>query len=116
MTEIGISAILLILIGLLTDSFSFWMPQGLYMVFTVLFTVVFVLFVTLVWREKARDEREYLHRYIASRYAYLAGVISLVVGILVQSFSHNIDPWMAITLAVMVFAKMIGLIYSRNRH
>jgi cobalamin synthase len=112
--ELTISLVLVLLVGLMTDSFHFWMPEGLYLILTAVFAVVFMLFVTLIWREKARDEREELHRSISSRIAYLAGVITLAIGLLVQSVQHTIDPWLAITLVVMIFAKMGARIYSRH--
>lgn len=114
--EIGISILLIICLILLSDLCSSWMPKGLYMIITISLAFLFLLFVTLVWKEQARDEREYLHRYIASRFAYLSGVITLVVGVVFQSFQYEVDPWMVITLGIMVLAKIAGLMYSRKRH
>ena len=80
------------------------------------FFILFVLYATTVWKERAGDEREYLHRAAAGRVAYLAGAGTLVVGIIYQAFVlHSVDPWLVLALAVMVLAKSGGLHYLQSR-
>jgi uncharacterized membrane protein YdjX (TVP38/TMEM64 family) len=92
------------------------MPSELVMMLTFILVVCFILFTVFVFREKAVDEREVLHQYIANRYAYLLGSGVLVLAIVVQEMQHSLDPWTVIALAVMVFAKILGLVYSRIKY
>jgi putative flippase GtrA len=114
--EIAVSVLLIILL------FVFFKPSGAsamsmpgLMTVSAGLIVAFAVFAAFVWREDARDEREELHRLIANRTAFLAGVFVLVLGVIVQAFAHASDPWLVATLAAMVLAKVAGLIYSRMR-
>jgi len=40
----------------------------------------------------------------------------LTLGIIVQSFKHELDPWLIFTLAGMIVAKIITLIYGRIKN
>lgn len=75
--------------------------------------IVFALFASFVWRENHRDEREGLHKMMAGRIAFLVGTALLTLGIIVQSFDHNLDPWLVFILSGMIVAKVITLIYGR---
>ena len=114
--EIFISLALIILLILFLNPFHFWMPNGLLMFMMVVLIVVFSVFASFIWKENARDEREAFHRMIAGRIAFLVGSGILVIGIAAQGFKHNVDFWLVLTLALMIFAKIVGLIYSRVKH
>lgn len=114
--EIIVSLVLIMLLILLLNPFHFWMPDAFLMMMIVGLIVVFALFAGLIWKENARDERENLHRMLAGRIAFLAGSASLVIGIIFQSFKHELDFWLVFTLSVMILAKIIGLIYSKLNH
>lgn len=92
------------------------MPNAILMMMILCLVVLFSLFAIFVWKEHSRDERESFHKMLAGRTAFLVGTALLVVGIIVQSFKHEIDPWLVITLSLMILAKVIGLIYSRIRY
>jgi len=111
--EISISGILIILLILFLNPFGFWMPNTLLMMMVLGLVVVFALFSSFVWRENHKDEREGLHKMMADRIAYLTGTALLTLGIIVQSFNHELDPWLVLILAGMIVAKVIGLIYGR---
>jgi len=111
--EISISGILIILLVLFLNPFGFWMPPTLLMMMVLGLVVVFALFASFVWRENHRDEREGLHKMMAGRIAFLVGTALLTLGIIVQSFNHELDSWLVFTLAGMIVAKAIGLIYGR---
>jgi hypothetical protein len=76
---------------------------------------LFVAYALLVWREVGGDERDDLHRHLAGRIAYLVGSGVLVAGIIVQSLSGAVDPWLIATLAAMVLAKAVGIAFARYR-
>jgi len=78
--------------------------------------VVFFVFASFVWRENARDEREGLHKMMAGRIAFLAGTATLVIAIIIQSFRHELDFWLVLTLGIMILAKIIGLLYGRIKY
>ncbi|MBI3589281.1 MAG: hypothetical protein HY093_02610 [Candidatus Liptonbacteria bacterium] len=112
--ELLISLAFIILLVLVANPFDFWMPSTLTMTAAMLLVATFGVFAVFVWREKAADEREKLHRLMAGRFAYLLGAAGLTAGIVVQSLSHAIDPWLVISLAFMVLGKIVSLIYSRQ--
>ena len=114
--EIGVSGILIVLLVLFLNPFDFWMPTTLLMMMVLGLVVVFALFASFVWRENHRDEREELHKMMAGRIAYLTSTALLALGIIVQSFKHELDPWLVFTLAGMIMAKIISLIYGRMKN
>ena len=114
--EIGVSGILLVLLVLFLNPFDFWMPTTLLMMMVLGLVVVFALFASFVWRENHRDEREGLHKMMAGRIAYLTGTALLTLAIIVQSFKHELDPWLVFILAGMIVAKIISLIYGRIKN
>ena len=114
--EVSVSLVLIILLVLLLNPFNFWMPTSVLMAMLVWLIVIFALFASFVWKEFAKDERELLHRMIAGRVAYLVGTGTLVLAIIVQCFSHNLDPWLVFALVLMILAKIFGIIYSRTKN
>lgn len=115
-TELLISFALLVLLVLLLHPFGFFMPGRMHMMMLLLVTIIFVIFAGFIWKEKARDERELLHRSIGSRFAFLSGMGILVIGVLMESIAKQLDPWLIVALCVMVIAKIIGLMYSQRNH
>ena len=112
--EIFIAIILVVLLVLLNNPFSLWMPSSVLMTLVVALAVIFAVFAGLLWRERARDEREEHHRANAGRIAFLAGTSVLVLGIVIQSFQHNLDVWLVYALGVMLLSKIFALIYSKR--
>lgn len=111
--EASISGILIVLLVLLLNPFDFWMPTALLMMMVSGLVVVFALFASFVWKESHRDEREGLHKMMAGRIAFLVGTALLTLGIIVQSFNHDLDPWLVLALSGMIVAKVATLIYGR---
>ena len=114
--EIFVSSVLIVLLVLFLNPFGFWMPNALLMMMVLGLVVVFVVFASFVWKENSRDEREGLHKMMAGRIAFLSGTALLVIGIIVQSFKHELDFWLVLTLGTMILAKIIGLIYGRTKY
>ena len=107
--------ILLILLVCVINPGHFWMPNMLGMVLVALLLIVFSLFAIFVWKEKAADEREHLHKLLAGRAAFLIGAAVLTIGVLFQSVSHALDPWLAIALGAMVLTKLISIVWIRKK-
>ena len=114
--EVVVSLVLIILLVLLLNPFNFWMPTNVLIIMLVGLMVVFAMFTSFVWREDAKDEREVLHRMFSGRVAYLIGTGTLVLGIIIQCFWHQLDPWLVVTLGLMILAKILGIAYSKTKN
>lgn len=115
LSEILISIILVILLTLLLDPLGFVMATSLQMMVILFILIIFIAFSVFVWKEKPKDEREELHNHVTSRFAYLSGITILVVALIYQSLTYTLDPWIIIALIVMILAKVIGSIYTKNK-
>jgi hypothetical protein len=114
--EMFISVAIIVLLVLFINPFHFWMPNTILIMLMGGLIVAFTLFASFVWKEHVQDEREDLHKLIAGRLAFLAGTGVLVIGIIVQSFKHELDFWLALTLGTMIIAKAIGIVYGRTKY
>ena len=112
MKEIIASCILVVLIVLVLNPFHFWMPMPLHVMVLGATIAVFGVVAGFVMRERAIDERDVAHRMRAGRIAFLTGTAILVIGIVVQSFMYEVDPWLAGALAGMLIAKMLARVYE----
>jgi hypothetical protein len=91
------------------------MPESVQSMLTLGLIVTFLIFAALIFREQASDERESMHRLISGRISYLAGVGTLITGLIIQASMHEIDKWLVIALCVMVLSKLLTRIYSQWR-
>lgn len=110
--HVGTAAVLVVLLGLLTDPFMLWMPEPAQMAVLVGAAVLACVWAGFVMYERARDERELAHTMHAGRAAYLSGIAVLTLALVFQGFAHRIDPWIAGALAVMVVSKLAARLYS----
>lgn len=115
MKEITSSLILVVLLVLVLNPFHFWMPEMMHMMVLGALIAVFGIFTAFILREKVTDEREGLHRGLAGWTAFLAGSTILIIGIVVQSFTDNPDPWLVATLVAMVLTKLGTHLYSDQK-
>lgn len=116
---IGEIIISLALIGLLIffiNPLNLLMPQPLHPFMVPFLIVLFIIFAGLLWKETPGDEREQLHKFIASRFAYFAVITTLILGVIFQSFKGKIDPWLIIAICIALIAKIVGLIYGHIKH
>ncbi|MBA3551230.1 hypothetical protein H0W32_03425 [Patescibacteria group bacterium] len=113
--ETSVSVLLVVLVLLIWNPLHFWMTDMILISMLISILMVFAIFATFILRENVRDEREGMHRLLAGRMAFLLGSITLVIGILVQAYSHAVDIWLVLTLVVMVLAKMGTRLYSDKR-
>lgn len=97
---------------LLLNPFHFWMPNMMMVSMLACILVLFGIFASFILREKSIDERDDQHKVLAGRNAFLAGSASLILGIIVQGYTHSVDEWLVITLIVMVIAKIATRIWS----
>ncbi|MEK7177789.1 MAG: hypothetical protein AAB705_03115 [Patescibacteria group bacterium] len=88
------------------------MPDSIQTMLIVGMIVAFLTFSAFIFREKSSDERESLHILAAGRISYLVGVGTLIIGVIIQTLNHEIDPWLVIALCTMVFSKLLSRIYS----
>lgn len=116
LAEILVSLAFVVLLALKLDPFDLLMPNHVQMTILALLVAAGGLYAGVLFRQKARDEREALHLYRASRFAYIAGVGLLVLAIVVQSFAGAVDPWLFYILGGMVVVKLAILVWSHIRN
>jgi len=114
--EITFSIILIVLSVLFLDPFMLLMSGSMIYILLVTIITIFAILVGLIWKEKVIDERDELHRRIASRVGYISGVGVLIIGIVWQTIFSHPDYWIVIALVFMVLGKLIGLFYSRSKY
>lgn len=114
--EAIISILLIALLIIFLNPMELSMPQSMHEIMIPLLLALFVIFTGVLWKEKSGDEREQLHKFIASRFAYFAAISTLIIAIVVQSFQKAIDPWLIIAICVALLAKIAGLIYGYFKH
>lgn len=113
--EIGIPAVLIILAVLLVNPFHFWMPDMMVMAMLATLLVLFGIFASFILKEKVFDERDAVNRSLAGRNAFIAGSGILMLGIVVEGYTHSVDPWLVVALIVMIVIK-IGTRFWRDRN
>ncbi len=116
LNELLLAVGLLVVLFLKLDPFHWFMPTATQMLLLVLFASAFSLYSGVIYREKARDERESLHLYRANRMGYLVGVVSISVVIVIQDIRHELDPYLLIILALMIVVKLITLLHARIKY
>lgn len=99
--ETIITVCLIAIAILLLNPFHFWMPDMMVMAMLAVALVLFGIFASFILREDKVDERDNVHRTLAGRNAFLAGSSILMIGIVIQGYSHAVDPWLVIALIVL---------------
>lgn len=114
--EISISLALIGLLVFFINPLGLFMPNSLHPFMVPFLIVLFIIFAGFIWKETPGDEREQMHKFIASRFAYFAIVATLITGVILQSFNGGIDPWIVVAICVGLLAKIVGLIYGHVKH
>lgn len=83
------------------------MPSSLQMLILAIVLGLVATFLVLFWREQPDDEREIQNQALASRTAYVVGSLVLITALIIQSFYHNLDPAVPITLLAMIATKIL---------
>ena len=107
---------------LILSILAYWNPFNLYMlsmsgmVFLGILVVVVALFAGLVIHDRVADEREIAHRDWSACWGYTAGTVTLVIALLLQAFRGVApDPWLLVTLLIMILVKVGAKVYSRMK-
>ena len=111
-----ITLALVVLLVLLGNPFMFWMPSMLATTLLLAAALLAVVYAGFILKENGGDERDVLHRMLASRAAYLTGVGILTLALLVQGLMYHIDPWIPLALALMVTAKVVARAWANKTH
>jgi peptidoglycan/LPS O-acetylase OafA/YrhL len=109
--KIGVALVLVFFLVTLADLVPFWMPKMNEMMLLLIVSVLLLVWASFVMFEQVADEREAVHRMDAGRIAYLSGIGVLTLALIVQGFSHTIDPWISISLCTMVLSKLAARLY-----
>ena len=110
--DISVALVLVFFLATLSDLVPFWMPKMNAMMALLAVSVLMLVFASFIMFENVQDEREAVHRMHAGRIAYLLGIGTLTIALIVQGFAHAIDPWICVTLAVMVISKIVSRIFA----
>lgn len=115
LAEWGIGAAIVLALLALVDPWDIWMPPAVVMTLSLMLAVLVIGFAVFWWREQPKDERESINSMRAGRVSYLAGGAVLLIGVVVQSFMHHIDPWLPGALGAMVLAKLVLSAWYREK-
>ena len=115
LSEVLVAVAMLVVMFCKIDPWHWFMPNETQMVLLCLLVAGVSLWVGLIFHEKARDERESLHLYRASRAGYLVGVAALSVLVVIQDLLHRLDPLLLVVLALMIITKLAVLKISQYR-
>ena len=113
--EIFVSVVMIGLSVLLLNPTGFWMPDMMVMSMLAGILVLFGLFASFILRERVVDERDSLHRTFAGRNAFLVGSMALICGIVVEGYHDSVDPWLIVTLTLMLSVKIGTRIWTDYR-
>ncbi|HSX08733.1 MAG TPA: hypothetical protein VLF93_01110 [Candidatus Saccharimonadales bacterium] len=114
--EVILSAILIGLLLFFLKPLLGFLPSPMHPFMIPLLVILVIIFAGVLWKERPGDEREQLHTFIASRFAYFAGIALLTIAIIIQHAQGSIDPWLIIAICVMLLAKILGSFYGHLRH
>jgi hypothetical protein len=107
----GLGVVVVFFLLVLADLVPFWMPMMGEMVALAVVTIALVLFLAFVITESAVDEREVILAMRSGQVAYVAGILTLLIALVMQVMAHAVDPFVPVALAVMVGSKVIARWY-----
>ena len=116
LNETIVAGLLIVVLFFVLNPSGVLMLSMVQMSLAIALAVLVVLFAGLIWKEHSADEREELHRLRAGRYGYLAGLAIGVIGIIVQSTSHSVDPWLVYTMGIMILAKVCAHVFNKLKN
>lgn len=114
--ETSIGIILLGILAIFLNPSHLFMPDTVNTMLMLSLIIGFLLFVALIWREQASDERDNLHIQKSGRLSFFVGATILVMGIVYQAIHHDIDPWLLYSLSAMVVTKLASRVFHHFRN
>jgi hypothetical protein len=115
-SEIVVSLVLVLLLVTCIDPFESFMPLLWEKTLVFLLIAVYGLYTGIVFRERAKDERERLHLAWAERSGFLVGTGLLVLFIILDIFRISSEKALIFVLGGMVLTKVIVLFFLRHRN
>ncbi len=112
MFERIVAIVLIVLLVLIGNPFTFWMPSMMLVSVLVVIAALVFVWAGFIFTETASDEREEWHRTHAGRAAYLSAAAVLTTALVYQGFTQKIDFWIPLTLAVMIVSKLFARFYA----
>lgn len=109
-----VALIVVAALALMMCPLPFLMLTSTQMVLVSLAALGFIIWTGFYWQERVADEREELHRFLAGRLAYFVGASILMLGVLVQSLQHDVDPWLVSALIGMMLAKILSKVIAEK--
>lgn len=114
--ETGVMIGLVVIVVLLLNPFHFWMPNMMVVGMLIATLILFGIFAAYILRETVGDERDEAHKALAGRNAFLVGSAILLLGIVIEGYTHNVDPFLVLAFTTMLVAKIATRMWSdRNR-
>ncbi len=114
-SEVLLAVAIIAALIFLINPFNLIMTSAFTLTLIMILAVGIIAFGIFLWREQPRDEREALYGLQAGHISYFIGCGVLVTAVIVQTFQHDLDQWLAISLGAMVITKLIVSAWTRNR-
>jgi len=114
--EVVISFLLVLALFSVLGPSQLTMPSSITLMLIVLSILAFLIYIGVIWKERAVDEREELHVLRAGRNSFLVGMSVLMTGVIFQSFNHVLDPWIVVAMIAMVLTKVLFRVYQQIYH
>ena len=112
-SELATAVVLIGILCLFLNPMGLLMPESTVMLLLIGLILTYFIFLGFIWKEYHGDEREYVHRLHAGRISFFTGSMILIIGIILQSLKHDIDPWLIAGLGTMILTKIIVRLYSQ---
>lgn len=98
------------------SSLHLWMPETIPTMVVLGLIILIGVTVSFILKERGEDEREITHSLFSGKVAFLSGTSVLLVGIIKEITTRNVDFWLVAAFITMVLAKILALIYSHYRN
>jgi len=112
---ISILVTIALVLGLF-NPFNFWMPMPTHIAVVATLLVSSTVLGYLFLKQVREDEREQKLRLFSYQTGYMLGITMLLVAIIFQSFQHQVDIWIVLTLIVMFGGKLCALGFHHKIH
>lgn len=107
---------IIVLAVVLANPFNLWMPTTLHMMLIAVLLIFFTMTAFLVLQRTPLDEREQLLSLQAYKTAYVVSTTLVVMGIVLQSLNHVVDPWLVMIFIGLVATKVVTLAVASIRN